>query len=113
MKLRAQKPSLETSTPAGDVFKYTFVTDENKITEEDMSTMSETWINIEEYIKITNEVVDAYLYAIDKQEEDDVFCINGERKEKNDLLIVPEEEKNYTKMEIMDSLDNIQSYLKK
>ena len=39
--------------------------------------------------------------------------INDDSEDENDLLIVPEEEKNYTKMEIMDSLDNIQSYLKK
>ena len=60
--------------------------------------MAKTWINIENCIRILNEVVDSELDAIDNQDEDDVFCINGDSEYENNLLIVPEEENNYTKM---------------
>ena len=78
-----------------------------------MLKMAETWINIEDDIEIMNEVVDAELYSIDNQYKENVFCINDIGEYENYLLIVPEEENNYTKMEIMDFLDKIQSYLKK
>ena len=42
VKLRAQESSLDTSTPAGAVFKVTFLTEENNISEEYMSTIAET-----------------------------------------------------------------------
>ena len=60
--------------------------------------MAKTWINIENCIRILNEVVDSELDAIDNQDEDDVFCIDGDSEYENNLLIVPEEENNYTKM---------------
>ena len=41
--------------------------------------MSETWINIEGYIKIMNEVVDTELDVIDNQDEYDVFFIDVDR----------------------------------
>ena len=50
------------------------------------------------YKCILNDVVDAELDAIDNQDEDDVFCIDGDSEYENNLLIVPEEENNYTKM---------------
>ena len=76
VKLRAQESSLENSTPAGAVFKENFLTEDNKISEEDMLTMAETWINIEDDIEILNEVVDTELYDIDNQDEDYVFGIH-------------------------------------
>ena len=58
-----------------------------------------------------NEVVEAELYAIDNQDGYDLFCIGDDSEDDNYLLIVPEEENNYTKMEKIDCLDNIQPYL--
>ena len=59
-----------------------------------------------------NEVVDAQLYSINNQDENNLFFIDDESEDYNYLLIVPEEEKNYTKIQITDCLDKIQSYLK-
>ena len=75
-----------------------------------MSTMAKTWINIEDNIEIINEVVDTELYAIYNKYEDNVFCINDDSEDENDLLILTEVKNNYMRMEIMDFLDNIQSY---
>ena len=75
--------------------------------------MVKAWINIEDYIQIFNEVIDAELDAIDNQDEDVLFCMDDASEDENDSLIVPEEENNQTKMQIMDCLDKIQSYLKK
>ena len=73
-----------------------------------MSTMVEKYMNIEDNIKIINEVVDTELDDIDDQDEDDVFFIDDDSEYGNYLLIVPEEENNYTKIEIMDCLEKIQ-----
>ena len=79
----------------------------NNISEEDVSTMAETWINIEGDIGIMNEVVEAELDSIDNQDYDDIFCINDDSKHENGFIIVPEEENNDTKMERMCCLDKI------
>ena len=70
-----------------------------------MLTMAKTWISIDNDIEIMNEAVDAEVDANDNQYEEDVFCIDDESEDENDLLIVPAEENNHTKMEIMDCLD--------
>ena len=70
--------------------------------------MVKAWINIEDYIQIFNEVIDAELDAIDNQDDDDVFYINDYSEGENDFLVLPEKEKSYTKMEIMDCLDKNQ-----
>ena len=44
--LRAQESSLDTSNPTGDVFQDTFMNEYSNVSEEDMSKMAETWINI-------------------------------------------------------------------
>ena len=46
-----------------------------------------------------NEVVEAQLYDIDNQDEEDVFCIDDYSEDENYFLIVTEEEKNCKKME--------------
>ena len=66
--------------------------------------MVKAWINIEDYIQIFNEVIDAELDAIDNQDDDDVFYINDYSEGENDFLVLPEKEKSYTKMQIMDCL---------
>ena len=38
-----------------------------------MSTMAETWTNIDDNIEIINKVIDTELYDIDNQSEGDVF----------------------------------------
>ena len=73
-----------------------------------MLTMAEIWIDIEKNVDIINGVVDADLYAIDDQGEEILFCIYYDREYENYFLIVPDEENNYTQMEIMNCLDNIQ-----
>ena len=78
-----------------------------------MQKMAKTWINIEDNIKIINEVLDKELDTIDNQDKNDVFCIDDESKYQNDLLIVPEEENIYTGMEVMDCFNKMKSYLKK
>ena len=71
--------------------------------------MAGSRIEIEDDIKIMNEFVDAELDDIDNKDEDYVFCIYYDIEDRNDLLIVTEEEDNYTKIKIMDCLDKIQS----
>ena len=109
-KARAQESSLDTSNPPDTVFKDTFGTEENNISEEYMLKMAKTWINIEVDIEMINEVVGVQLDSIDNQDQDDVFCIDDDIEDENYFLIVTEEENNSTKMEIMDCLENIQSY---
>ena len=110
VKLIAQKTLLDTSNTTGAVFKCTFANQDNNIYEEEMSKMAKTWINIEDDIEIMNEVVYTELYTIYNQYEDNVFCINDDSEDENDLLILTEVKNNYMRMEIMDFLDNIQSY---
>ena len=71
--------------------------------------MAGSRIDIEDDIKIMNEFVDAELDDIDNKYENYVFCIYYDIEDRNDLLIVTEEEDNYTKIKIMDCLDKIQS----
>ena len=71
--------------------------------------MAGSRIDIEDDIKIMNEFVDAELDDIDNKDEDYVFCIYYDIEYGNDLLIVTEEENNYTKIKIMDCLDKIKA----
>ena len=50
--------------------------------------MAKTWINIQDYIEIKNNVADTELDAIDNQDEDNVFFIYDDIEYENALIIV-------------------------
>ena len=59
-----------------------------------------------------NEFVDVDFCAFYNQDEDNLSCINYDSEDGNYLLIFPEEINNYTKIGIMECLNNIEKYLK-
>ena len=73
MKLRAQESSTDTPTTTRYLFKYSFATENINISEEEMSTLDKTQINIKDDVKIMIEVVDIELDAINNLDEDDFY----------------------------------------
>ena len=73
MKLRAQESSTDTPTTTQYLFKDSFATENINISEEEMSTLAKTQINIKDDVKIMIEVVDIELDAINNLDEDDFY----------------------------------------
>ena len=73
MKLRAQESSTDTPTTTRYLFKDSFATENINISEEEMSTLAKTQINIKDDVKIMIEVVDIELDAINNLDEDDFY----------------------------------------
>ena len=111
IQLKADEYCVDTESNAGHVFKDTFVTDGESISQNDMECMVEVWINIEDDEDIVNELVEEAIHKLDIAEttspDDDI----GDDDEEMTVENINTPTTRYTHQDAVQAFDILQSFM--
>lgn len=110
MKIKAKEAGIDTTAPAGAVFNDTLITD-GELSISEMTSMAENWIDIEDNKDIQDQIVDDELDAIDVEDLHDSEIEGDSESENDSMQPADSNEGDYTKMQVMECLEKVESYL--